>query len=256
MLVTLPASAHDFWIDAEPFTAQIDTDIELHLRIGEQLGGDSLPWVPNWYSNTHILSPGKNIAADEGWPGITGDVPAGKLSAREDGVHVIAVQTYRDFVELDAVKFNTYLKKEGLERILREREQAGASETPGTEFYTRCAKALVNVGQGNNASRIKQELGMTLEIVPLGNPYEMKPGDSLPIQVLYLSKPIEGLTVIAFNNDQPEERRKIITDKNGKALIPLNSKGIWLLQSIQMIPVEQPSRADWESFWASLTFEL
>jgi len=257
-LGTLPLAAHDFWIEAEPFTADAGSSVDIHLRIGEQLGGDSLPWVPNWYSKTGILGPDDELVPSADWPGLTGDVPAGRLAVNSEGVHIIALQTYRDFVELDAIKFNAYLRKEGLERVLKIRETEGLSNTPGTEFYTRCAKALINAGTAveSDPAEIAHQFGLTLELIPLANPYTLATGESLSVQLLYQSEPIEGITLIAFNDADPEERQAIVTDAMGMATVDLNTAGVWLLQAIHMLPVEEPSRADWESYWASLTFEL
>ena len=35
----------------------------------------------------------------------------------------------------------------------------------------------------------------------------------------------------------------------------LPKNGVWLIKSVQLIPAPAGSDADWESLWASLTFE-
>ena len=38
------------------------------------------------------------------------------------------------------------------------------------------------------------------------------------------------------------------------AAAPLHSDGMWLIKAVHMVPAATGSSADWESFWASLTF--
>jgi hypothetical protein len=32
--------------------------------------------------------------------------------------------------------------------------------------------------------------------------------------------------------------------------------GVWLVKAVHMIPAKPGTNADWESYWASLTFDL
>jgi hypothetical protein len=46
------------------------------------------------------------------------------------------------------------------------------------------------------------------------------------------------------------------TDTTGRASIPMTMAGQWLVRAVHMLRVEGDPKADWESFWASLNFEL
>ena len=47
------------------------------------------------------------------------------------------------------------------------------------------------------------------------------------------------------------------TDAAGRALITLDNAGTWLIKGVHIIELPDTNeQADWESFWASLTFEL
>jgi hypothetical protein len=46
------------------------------------------------------------------------------------------------------------------------------------------------------------------------------------------------------------------TDSEGRIVVPLKSAGKWRLHTIKMERCTEPAAADWESFWASLTFEV
>jgi hypothetical protein len=38
--------------------------------------------------------------------------------------------------------------------------------------------------------------------------------------------------------------------------MPLSKSGAWLVKAVHMVPARADAGADWESVWASLTFEL
>ncbi len=46
------------------------------------------------------------------------------------------------------------------------------------------------------------------------------------------------------------------TDVHGRVRLPLGGAGVWMVKAVHMIPAPPGSGADWESFWASLTFAL
>ena len=45
------------------------------------------------------------------------------------------------------------------------------------------------------------------------------------------------------------------TDAEGRARLVLPHADVWLLSVVHMIPAPAGAKADWESFWASLSFE-
>jgi hypothetical protein len=42
----------------------------------------------------------------------------------------------------------------------------------------------------------------------------------------------------------------------GRASLVLDRPGLWLVKVVHMVPAPEGSGAEWESLWASLTFEL
>jgi len=46
------------------------------------------------------------------------------------------------------------------------------------------------------------------------------------------------------------------SDQNGRATFAIDEAGPWLVKAVHMVPAAAGSNADWESFWASLTFEM
>jgi hypothetical protein len=62
--------------------------------------------------------------------------------------------------------------------------------------------------------------------------------------------------VIAFNKTEPTKKIKVRTDRDGRATLKLDRSGIWLVTSVHLFPAPWHTRTQWESLWASLTFEL
>jgi uncharacterized GH25 family protein len=76
------------------------------------------------------------------------------------------------------------------------------------------------------------------------------------VQLLYQGKPLADNLVIAFNRDRPMDKQRLQTDADGRARLRLSRPGAWLVTSVHLMPASLFSRADWESLWASLTFEV
>lgn len=246
------ALAHDFWIEPAAFRPAAGTSLPVTLRVGEDFNGTSQPFVPDWFVDFSVSS----AAGRERVRGFVGDDPAATLALKAPGLRLIGYHSTRAFVDLDAERFNKYLQAEGLDRVGELRRQRGQEQANGREYYSRCSKSLVNAGDGPGAG-FDRVLGYPLELVPRANPYTLAPGKELPLVLHYQGKPLAGVLVIAFTADQPARRFQARTGPDGRVTLPLDRAGRWLVKAVHMIEVpDSDPAADWESFWASLTFEV
>jgi hypothetical protein len=247
-----PGMTHDFWIEPVTFRPPINSSLPVNLRVGEDFNGTSQPYVPDWLVDFSVSTAAGRTAV----AGLAGDDPAATLALREPGLRLIGYHSSRSFVDLEAERFNKYLLSEGLERIIELRRQRGQLQANGREYYSRCAKSLVVVGDGPRAG-FDRVLGYPLELIPQADPYSLAPGDPLTVALIFKGKPVTGALVIAFTADRPADRLNVRTGSDGRARLPLNRAGRWLVKAVHMIavPANDPA-ADWESFWASLTFEV
>jgi uncharacterized GH25 family protein len=253
LLITIPLAAHDFWLEPSTFRAQLDDQVSLTLRVGENLKGDTLPYINGWFSDYRVVSD----TGERPIEGIMGDDPAGRFVAETPGIHLVGYRSTNSFVELESQKFHDYLAKEGLESVIAIRNRRGDADSAGREDYSRCAKTLVSVGDAWSGNTFNKALGFTLELIPERNPYAMSPGESLPIQLLYLAEPIKDVLVIAFTQNEPEQKVSARTDASGRVNLQLGHPGVWLVKAVHIIETPpDDDNADWESFWASLTFRL
>jgi uncharacterized GH25 family protein len=77
----------------------------------------------------------------------------------------------------------------------------------------------------------------------------------VPFRLLYENRPLAGALVVAFNKAAPLDKLKARTDPEGRVIFDIKRRGTWLVTAVHMIPVPRGSEAQWESIWASLSFE-
>ncbi|HVG08045.1 MAG TPA: DUF4198 domain-containing protein [Thermoanaerobaculia bacterium] len=242
----LAASAvlgHDFWIEPSSFRPAPGARVAIRLRVGEHLKGDPMPRDPARIERFAVVGPSGELAV----PGLPGVDPAGWVLPAKPGIHWVVYDSNHASVEQTGPKFDAYLGEEGLERIRQLRRGAG----PIKEIYSRCAKSLLQVGKGS--SGYDRVLGLELELVPEKNPYALKPGEALPLSLLYHGKPLDGALVIGMASPGAKVSARTV---GGRASLVLDRPGLWLVKVVHMVPAPEGSGAEWESLWASLTFEL
>lgn len=177
------------------------------------------------------------------------------LAPQSAGTFWLVSRTQPNFIELAPAKFEDYLAHKGLHSIVEWRKNHGEAAKPGREIYSKYVKALGYVE--SSAGDISKPLGLAIEIVPLANPYAIAAGDHLPIRVLVRGKAQPGVAVEIShaNGAKVSLERAVVTDAKGEASIPVGGAGLWKLHTIFM-ERRDGKDADWESYWASLTFEL
>jgi uncharacterized GH25 family protein len=84
----------------------------------------------------------------------------------------------------------------------------------------------------------------------------MRTGDSLPVELTYKGTPLAGALVVAFNQRSPYHKLRVRSDQNGRATFTIEEPGPWMVKAVHMVPAAAGTNADWESYWASLTFEM
>lgn len=246
-----PLLAHDFWIEPSTFRPDVGATVGIALRVGEGFRGDPVPRMPGRIQRFVLASPSGESPVD----GVEGQDPAGVARISEPGIQVVGYRSNTSRVDLEAAKFEQYLKEEGLEAIVAERARRGESAKPSREIYSRCAKSLLATGGGGRTG-YDRELGFTLELVPEKNPYASPAGAPFPLRLTYRGEPLAGTLVVALNRGAPGKPLSARTDGEGRVSFALGKPGAWLVKAVHMAPAPAESGADWESLWASLTFEV
>jgi hypothetical protein len=248
LVLSGPSRAHEFWLDVVDYRPKVGESVPVLHRTGQKFLGDSFPFLKAWSKRFVVI----DARGERAIKAIEGDDPAAEVKFRVPGLAIIVYQRNPDTLEFETLeKFDSYLADEGLETFGAQHRALKKSEMKIRELYMRCAKALVAVAGGAGADRA---VGLPLEIVADRNPYELPQGEALPVRVLHDGKPLAGVLLKVFHLKDPEQPRRIRTDADGRAAVPLPLQGEYLLNAVHMVPPGPREKADWLSLWASMTF--
>lgn len=247
--------AHDLYLMPEHFLVQPGTKVQVAFHNGDGFPESQVAPRVERMIDPRILSPKGAGTMKDLHP--DGKVLLGNVTIPDSGNVIVAVNSKPNGIELAPTKFEEYLKHEGLQHVIRWRDEHSESTQPGRERYSKYVKSILL--SGTPSEFYKQVVGYPIEIMPEKNPYATKPGDSLPVQVIFRGKPAADLQMeMAWLPPGGKAEVKVAgrTDSEGRLAIPIGSKGIWKLHTVLMERCAEPAVADWESFWSSLTFEI
>lgn len=171
-----------------------------------------------------------------------------------EGNFWVGLSTRPSSIRMSGSEFTEYLVHDGIPNVLQDRSRKGISDRDEVERYSKYAKAYLQVGQTRSAN-FDVPLGLEIEIVPLVNPYLLRPGDDLPVRVLFRGLPLAGLTLHAGCDVLQGQPSSTVTDPGGMAKVRISTPGRWYVRGIHLIQVDREDFS-YESFWATLTFEL
>lgn len=252
-LLAAPAWAHDLWAQPQRFWVAPGEAAAVSVQIGHGAARETWSVPPE-----RILlfrSVGPSGAVDRRSALRPGAAPM-LLRFPTAGTHVLALQTNHAQSVLPAVRFNDYLREEGLTPAQQLRARAGKSKAPGREIYSRRVKTLVQVGPaGRPQPQVTRPLGLDLEIVPERNPYDPGPGSALPVRVMFEGKPLPGALVKLTNLHNDAKPLAVArTDAQGRAAFKVPRAGAWMLNVVWTKPLQGDPRADFDTTFSSLAF--
>ncbi|MDJ0975793.1 MAG: DUF4198 domain-containing protein [Planctomycetota bacterium] len=243
------AEAHDFWLEPTTKSSEVGKPLSLRLLIGH--GEDRTEYARNPKHIRSFRVHGPDDVRDV--PGTPGET-AGQLEPKQRGLHVVTYASHPSFTQLDHAAFLAYLEEEGLTATLKQVKDEPTSARPVRESFARCAKALIAVG-GAHAGKHDQVIGMDLELVPETNPFALAKDKALPVRLLLRGKPLPNAHVAAYRRTQPDRVLSARTDAKGRARLPLDGPGDWLIKCVHIERAPRRAAEDWRSLWATLTFE-
>jgi hypothetical protein len=186
-----------------------------------------------------------------------------RFETKGAGTYLLGVSTTATVFELTAQEFNDYLVHDGIIDVTADREASGKMGNAAVERYSKHVKALIQVGDART-DEFSHELGYPAEFMPLQNPYELSVGDELQVRFLRAGKPVANQLVYAnheYNHAHDDagghvESVTTRTNSDGVATIPLSAGGRWYVRTIHMVETTSEADVDYESNWATLTFEI
>lgn len=250
------AAAHDLFLKPTRYFAPENSEVRVRVLNGTFTRSEN-SIARNRLADASVLTPVRRIALDTAEWSVAGDTSTFHIHTRGAGTYVIGASTRPSVIDLSADDFNMYLKEDGIPDALEARQKSGEMGKSARERYHKHVKALVQVGTARS-DHYATALGYPAEIVPMENPYSLTSGAPLRIKTLVDGKPAANQLVIYGGTTATEtniEPKSVRSDALGVATIPLSTPGTWYIKFINMTRVQGDS-VDYESKWASLTFQV
>lgn len=190
------AFAHDFWVRPTNWTPEVNNAVLLELCVGDHFLGETRP-RDEAYVTRFVVRHGETVGDVKALPGRA--EPAGFFKPEAKGVHFIGYEGKPRYLELDGVKFTSYLREAGLTEVIEARSIAGTTREPGREEYARCAKSLIKVGQDSQWTA-DRPFGLTLELVALTDP---DASGAFRVQLLRAGKAVVGASIVCHQELVP-----------------------------------------------------
>ncbi len=253
VVIFLVANAHEFWLEPQRFQYQVGEEMKVDFMVGENFTGEFWDLKRHRVESLRLYSISGQINLLEKVTKTVGSNLRFKLE--KVGTHMLVMQSNTAYIELEAEKFNAYLKEDGLDYIADARKKTNTTDKPSRENYTRYAKLLVQTGNKTDET-FKQKAGLRLEIVPDKNPYVLKSGDYLQCLIMFEGKPSPHTLVKVWSRlNRTTFLQNIYTENDGMIKFPISTSGVWMVSTVKMIPSES-AEADWHSLWGSLVFGI
>jgi len=251
--------AHDFWVQPSAWQVNPSARLDLALLVGHGPDRQRSP-IPAARIIRFQAIAGEGQRYD-----LRGNLARGSrgteaaIAFTRPGTYMLALVTdNRAESHLPAIRFNDYLKAEGLTPALDLRARTGRMGADGAESYRRNAKAIVQVGpvDPDRQAIVTRPIGLSLEIVPERSPLAAARGP-FPVRILYHGRPLAGalvkLTDLAHDAEPVETHR---SDAHGRAVFAMPRAGNWLVNVIWTRPQPQTSLTDFDTDFSSLSFGI
>lgn len=248
-----PAAAHVLYLMPQKWNVEPGAVVKIHFENGDLFPAGGSPVAPTRLRNTRLISKAGTAPLEQVTAGKTRTEAS--VRAPGTGLATLTAETQPNFIELSAAKFQSYLKSEHLTHVLKWREANGEAAKPGRERYSKYVKSIIRAGGGDGHLPVA---GLTVEFVPSADPYGLRAGGTLPVQLLFRGQPAAGVSVQGAWIERGKTVYRTVghTDAQGRIEVPIRAAGPHRLHAILMERCKDAKAADWESFWASLTFEI
>jgi uncharacterized GH25 family protein len=249
--------AHEFWLSPDKFIYQKGEKINIRFFVGENFEGE------NWKGNNEKVQSLKLY-----FGGVSDDLSAYiseekgdslEMTMLDEGTNLVAFNSTNSYLELEASKFNEYLKEDGLTDAIEYRKQNNETDSASKEYYQRCSKTLIQVGKVKDKT-FSVATDLPVDIIPLSNPYSLRNNDTLAVKILFRNTPLRNTLIkIWQRNIDKTIKTDLTSDGNGEIKFPVSATGKWMISVVKMVRLENDPKAHpisigWQSYWGSLTW--
>lgn len=260
LLIASTLSAHDLFLRLDSFFVRPESVVVIKVLNGTFSKSENAI-TRDRLRDISVVGPAGRARIDTTSWEATGDTSRLSVHIGGSGTYLVGASTAPREITLAAKDFNAYLADDGIPDVLATRKRDGELEKKATERYSKHVKALLQAGD-TRAGGFDTVLGYPAELVPLNNPYLPRSGGWLRVRALVDGKPVANQLVVSGGRPPRGGRlaeRRVRTDVEGVARIRISDPGQWYVKFIHMEKYKgdrTPSSPDYESKWATLTFEI
>jgi uncharacterized GH25 family protein len=252
LIVISSLLAHEFWLSPAKFIYQRGEKINIRFFVGENFEGE------NWKGNNEKIQSlklyfggvsddlTKYISAEKG--------DSIELNMLDEGTNLVAFNSANTFIEIEAPDFNKYLHDDGLTNAIEYRKQNNETDSNGREYFQRCSKTLIQAGNVKDKT-FSVPTGLPVDIIPLSNPYQLKNDSLLTVKVFFQKQPMANALIVAWRREKGKTiKSELISNGKGEVSFPVSTSGKWMVSTVKMERLQNDPKAQWQSYWASLTW--
>ncbi len=254
-VVAAVAAAHDLFFRPRSFFVPPAATVRVDVLNGT-FDRSEAALAFNRLADLRIVGPDSTTRPDSSAWRAHGDSTDFTWTAGATGTWLVGAAVLPRELTLTAAQFNAYLKEDGVPDVLEARRKAGELTKPARERYAKHVKALLQVGD-RRTDTFATVLGHPAELVPLENPYGLRPGAALRVRALVDGLPVAGQIVLSGGVAADGTRiaeTSVRTDSDGIAAVRLPRAGDWYVKFVHMVKATGDATVDYKSKWATLTF--
>jgi len=246
-------SGHEFWIQPDKFIYKRGETTNIKFLVGENFTGENWNGDKDKVNNlTLYFDDVADKKLDDALGLNKGD--SLQLAMFDEGTVMVTLNTNNSFIDLDAKKFNDYLREDELTEAIEYREKNGDTTKSGREFYQRSVKTIFQVG-GKMTNAYKQKTELPLDIIPTDNPYSVARDGHFKVKLFFMGEKLKKTRVKVWHKlDDKVSKQEYTTGDDGEVKFFLSTEGEWMISCVKMVRLENDARAEWQSYWGSLTW--
>jgi hypothetical protein len=246
LTVSTPTSAHDFWLEPGDMRPPPGKVLPVGLAVGERFIGDPLPRPAQGVERFAFQHAGGERRVTGG----AGEVPAGIVVMPTPATGLLTYVGGGASVELSLADFQRYADAYGLGQAI-EAEGGWSERGPFRECFYRYAKSAIGDADLAGLWGVAQDWEFEIILSTLPNTER----DVVKGRLLSQGKPVADTLVRLYRRGDPGLELPARTNSDGGFAVSLPGPGLWGVMAVTIRRAGFFASCDWESRWASFTFD-
>ncbi len=253
-------SAHDLWLVPARFVVAPGAKVAVAMNTGDTFPASESAVKPERIERAAVITADGSTSLTT-FRGAGKSTLADVTAPQSAGGAIVEVVLEPIATKQPRASFDEFVRHEGLDAVAAQLARTSQRRAEEHRTYAKYAKTLLRVGDGAGAASLySRPLGHRLEVVPEVDPYALASGEPLPVRLLFDGEPLANARIVVGSVDARTATQSnlpgVRTDAQGRArLQPGRAGGVHYVHALHMTPAVGRTDVEWESFWATLTFE-